>query len=167
MNIIIAVLFGVSALIFSQWFVRSLLGWLNGQVEKSIPDLKITADKMKAEGADTENFEEEIAGIYLVRHKRKQLWIFASIIGAMETVFFVSATLVTLIVFFPDPFEAMSTIIKFVAGWLAMKSIGSYRQWTGTVFGRIYYYIFIIGSLANTTLAITAGYIIYFLILNF
>jgi len=166
MNIIIAVLFGVLALLISQLFVRNLLGWFNRQVEKSTPALKEVADRIKAEGANTDGFRSELASIYLVNYKRKRLWMFASIIGAFETIFFISATLISLTIFYPDPFETLVIMVKFVAGWIAMKTIGNYQQWAGAVFGRIFFYIFIIGSLINTTLAIIAGYIIYFFILN-
>lgn len=166
MNIIIAVLFGVLALVFSQLFVRSFLGWLNRQVEQSVPMLKEIADRVKNEGANTDAFKTEIATIQLVKQKRQKLWIFASLIGAIETFFFIVVTLITLIEFTPNPFEALSIIVKFVAGWIAMKTIGNYQQWAGAVFGRIYYYIFIVGSLLNIALAVTTGFIIYFFVLN-
>jgi len=166
MNIIIAIGFGLVSLVISQLLVRALLGYLNRCVEESLPELKEIAESVKAGGANTDAFKTEIATISLVKQKRKKLWIFASLIGAFETVFFITVTVITLAVFVSDPFIALSVLVKFVAGWIAMKTIGNYQQWAGAVFGRIYYYIFIIGSLVNATIAVIAGYAIYFLILN-
>ena len=53
-------------------------------------------------------------------------------------------------------------LLTAFAGWMAIKIFGNYAQWSGTIFGRSTYYIFLIGSVFNAFIAITIGFLLSF-----
>ncbi len=153
-------------LALSQFSVKNFLNWLNAKINDYLPEAEKLDGEAGRKGYNTEDFKKELANFYVIRQKRKKLWIFTTIVGALETIVFSGLALLYLKKFGVDPFETVVTMLKFTAGWIAMKTFGNYQQWSGAVFGRLFFYIFIIGSILNIGLAIVAGYLIAFLFLK-
>ena len=122
---------------------------LNKKIFSMVDDLK----------SITEAEHLKIEDLKLVR---KRLRYITKIISYFETVFIMVVSLL----FFKNKglVEAVMPILTVVAGWMAIKIIGNYSQWSDYTIGRASYYVFLIGSFLNIFIAILCGFLLSFLI---
>jgi hypothetical protein len=166
MNLFFIIFFGGSWLVLSQFLVKNFLNWLNSRINNYLPEAERLAKEAEANGYRADDFKRELANFYVIKQKRKKLWLFAATIGAFETIVFSCLTVLYLNKFGLDPLRTVVIMIQFGAGWVAMKTFGNYQQWSGAVFGRLFFYIFIIGSILNIGLAVVLGYLLSFFFLK-
>lgn len=156
----------------SSFVLQELIGRFVGFMQDCV---RCTMDKMeKSESLKQGNryykdlIEKEVHPFLLLREKREGLGFITRLIGWFEIVLF--AGLLVLILQFPSNISSPVDVVKILggafAGWLAIKVVGSYGQWSGPVFGRATFYLFLIGSIANFVGAILIGFTIYWAILK-
>ena len=106
--------------------------------------------------------EEEIKNFELIKEKKKYLSLLTSIIGCFELVFF-GCTVASLYFLDGAPetlFGKIQVFILVISGWFVIKVVGNYQQWSGAVFGRATFYVFLIGSFINILGAVAVGLLI-------
>jgi len=83
----------------------------------------------------------------------------AKLIGSVELLIFGSISFYG--VHRPDSVsEYVRRLLPILAGWIAIKVIGNYSQWSGHILGRATYYIFLLGTLINIGWGLILGAVI-------
>ena len=154
-----AVFFGITFLFIlalgipEQYLLSAFMGvvydWFGDQVNKLKSEL--IGDRAK----------EEIENLDNIKIKRGKLGRITQAIGYFEFIFFAAFVLLA-ILFLRESFVNMFfQLIPIAGGWIALKVFGSYQQWSGAVFGRASFYIFLLGSILNIILANLSAYIVF------
>ncbi len=134
-----------------QLITQNVSGKINRSIEESMEKLFQSGSKSASiVDREYENFK-------CIKDKKRDLTNITQIIGVFEIItfsvysnFVVSMSESTLI-------DNIQTIAVAVAGWMAIKVLGNYSQWTGSVYGRATFYSFLIASGVNILLAIILG----------
>lgn len=155
----------ISALILiiigAQWLVRVFIMFLNEKInstEKHIRGLLKEGEIIESSKYNFENFYKESTDLFLISKRREIINYVTIIIGVIEILLFGGLTFI-LIQENYSFFDIFSKLSNFAAVWIALKIFGNYHQWAGSIFGRIHFYIFFIGSILNILFAILIGQI--------
>jgi hypothetical protein len=160
MKYIFLLFIAILSLIGAQCIVQKIVRCIFDKIRDSIPYIK---DKTKnEEWYEKSDFEKESANLYFIDVKKEKLSFITKIISYLELITFALATFL-LLNNLNNNSPILIDLVKFAGAWIAIKTIGSYNQWSGAIFGRAYFYTFFIGSILNIILAISIGYILVFL----
>lgn len=127
--------------------VSKLMRYLWVNASKVIKDLPTGAGKDKD--------EKRIGDIDSLNFIREKLWYLTKFVSYFESIFVASVAYLSII--HKGLFEGMVMTLYVIAAWMAIKVFGNYGQWADSVVGRVYYYIFIIGSILNISIAVIVG----------
>lgn len=171
-SIFIKIIIVLLAMVGSQFIMRWIISYLCKKIDKSInriyeiyESIEKNPNKETRAGAklgkyNFDDFFKEITAIFLVKQKKRELNFITTIIGAAEILIFAGLTILVIKTPNLDILEGVNEVGKFSGAWIALKIIGGYRPWTGAVFGRAYFYVFLIGSILNIMFAIIIGWFI-------
>lgn len=95
--------------------------------------------------------------------KDKHTWL-NTLMGNIEFVLFALAT-VLILTSYNNLFryDASSRLFIITAGWLGIKIVGNYGQWSGDIYGRATYYMFFLGSILNIGFGIMIGSVLAYI----
>jgi hypothetical protein len=144
------------AIAVQERIVPTYVDWLNKKI-KSKMLLMMAAHK---EDTYSKILTDEIRPFELVGEKKQELYIITKIIGYFEFFLFFTSTLI-LFSLQAKGLDILQTLGVLISGWLAIKIFGSYQQWSGPVFGRATFYVFLTGSLLNILFAVISPIIIF------
>lgn len=153
--------FGVFVLA-SQFGIPAVLRRWRKDVEKFIEDnLKKLRDEKYKYLADIEKTVGVGSGKFIFE-RADRLGYLTRIVGVGELLFFATLTVLLLknnltVVGGGDIF------FKFFGGWLAIKTLTNYDQWSHVIAGKAYLYISLFGTFMSIFLSFLLGYIIYWL----
>jgi len=145
-----------------QYLIRKLVDCLNKRIDESDKHIRAYLaseegkKEIKEKGYKTADFYKESTGLFLIKKKKEKLNFITTIIGVIEVVLFGGLTFI-LIQENYDFYKIFVILTPLIVGWIALKIFGSYRQWSGAVFGRSCFYIFFIGSIFNIVIAVIIG----------
>jgi hypothetical protein len=146
----------------SQCLVKWIVEKLNNKIKSAIPEIR----KKRGKNFSESKFDKEADEFGMILIKKKELHHITEIVSFIEVIVFSFLT-IFLVKHFSEEKEwlgIISGLVKFSAGWLALKVFGNYKQWSGAVLGRAYFYVFFIGSIANIVFTIIiSGIIAFFL----
>ena len=141
-----------------QGLIRSILDVLHSSVKLKIYELK------KSKKLQLTKDDGDLLQIYENHEEiRKNMSFLTKIISYMESVIIFTAT----IYIFSDLYitlEKTMHLLAIVAGWLTIKTIGSFGQWSDKYLGRTNFYLFLIGTAMNIILSIIIGIILLYLV---
>ncbi|MHB0977844.1 MAG: hypothetical protein ACYC1K_00310 [Minisyncoccota bacterium] len=137
-----------------QFSVYSLTKKLYKKVEATIEEIE---KDNHLDPKEKKCLEDESVPFRLVKKKRKKLWPITTAVSLIELTIFSSLTVLLFCQDGLDVFQKVKIISITISGWLALKIFGNFQQWSGPVFGRANFYIFLIGSFANIGGAIVLG----------
>lgn len=126
--------------------VRPVSSWLNSRI-------KITSDNLAKDCLD----RKAVQDFEISERIREELGFLTIIIGTIELATFAIVTDFILLNKMPDVYETVSQIVLFFAGWMTIKTIGSWGQWSDSRFGRAVFYVFLLCTFLNITLGIALG----------
>lgn len=133
-----------------QSITRGIMGSLNEKIAHSMKDILdfVLNENKKGGTYKIEEIEKETNSFFLIQHKKIRLGFITRIVGYFEIVLFSVFTYV-LVCLSEEFLPILNFLAVAVSGWLAIKIFGSYQQWSGAIFGRATFYVFLIGSLMN------------------
>lgn len=141
---------------------RRLMDDLNKLLEKSIDDI-FKADKCKElHKKFLECLEATKDSFNAVKIVRQGTGLITKIIGIFENAFF--ATLMILALSYPQ--LDFKDVVLITGGWIGLKVVGNYENWSDSVIGRSAFYIFLIGSLFNIMCSFLLGLLVYVIYSN-
>lgn len=111
--------------------------------------------KYKESGID-----KEADDIKMIKEKKKELGFITITVGIFEILGFGFLTVLLLGKYIYA--EVFIALFKYIGGWIAIKALGNYGQWSGAILGRACFYIFIIGTFLNIISAILLGFGIWY-----
>lgn len=162
MDVIFYLVVLILSLMGAQFVVGKLVSFLFKKIIDSINSIeKGTKNKKWYKDSD---FQKESANLFFIEDKKKHVGFITKIIGYIELVAFAGLMFLLFRLYNYNIQEVLIVSVKFIGGWLAIKTIGNYQQWSGGIFGRAYFYIFFIGSIMNIMLGIIIGYVFNLLI---
>lgn len=142
----------------SQKITKSVVKWLFGKILKTAINLAETKNELHKKAV-----AKERPSLLAVAAKKKELGFITHIIGVAELIIF--AILMVLLIHEELTFlELISSFLKFVGAWIGIKTLGSYNQWAGAIFGRACFYLFLIGTLLNIIFAVLMGMVLALLL---
>lgn len=140
-------------------FIQLVVGYLVGRLYKSI---KITAIELtEAQENQIASIHKESVDLNTIEEKRKKLGFITIIVSLIEMAFFMLLTIFFLNHYGFKFFEIVPEFSKFLVGWIAIKVIGNYGQWSGPILGRATYYTFLIGTFLNIMLATFLAFMLF------
>jgi len=143
-----------------QELVRKIIKQINKKIEISMKKVEKYATK---ENLNLKNLKEnEIEPFLLIKIKKEDLGFLTKIIGYLEIfIFFILTFLLLQHNFVLSNLDTIKIIGIVISGWIGLKILGNYQQWSSPVFGRALFYNFFISSLVNITGGIIFGYIFF------
>jgi len=131
-----------------EWYKR-----VSSETDKLIKSHK----KKKLPYKDLQREKQLLDSLNISRSSRVQE--LAKLIGSVELLIFGSISFYG--VYKPDSAsEYARRLLPILAGWIAIKVIGNYSQWSGHILGRATYYIFLLGTLINIGWGLILGAIV-------
>lgn len=143
--------------IFVALALQPVIAWVVSGLQRKIQDSMDDLAKNFENSEMVKNFiDNERIPFSLVGLKRRSLGFITKIVGVIEflIVFWITVLTVRGDAGFPN---GITLIAATISGWLAIKVIGSYQQWSGPIWGRATFYVFLIGSILNFALAISTA----------
>lgn len=150
---IICIVYTISA---AQFLVRKIVGLLMDKITKVGEELENEA-KEKDYYNDS-SLKKELADLKFIKIKRERLGFITIIIGIIEIIAF--GFLNFLLIHKYDTYLSYDItfgFLKFFGAWMAIKTLGNYGQWAGSVLGRACFYAFIIGTFLNILFGFLLG----------
>ncbi len=148
--------------------ISFLLKYLYGLVINKGDELFKEIDKDKNIAAKkTDDVKDELDNLKILESKRQLAGFLTKMICFIEFALIAFTTCLAFVEIFPREkrlLETFTPIMFVIAGWLAIKIFGNYQQWSGIVFGRSTYYIFLTGTVLNIVLSILIGVCISYFI---
>ena len=143
-----------------QKLVREVIKQINKKIEISMKKVEEYATK---ENFNFKNLKEnEIEPFFLIKIKKEDLSFLTIIIGYLEIfIFFIFTFILLQHNFILSNLDTIKIIGIITSGWIGLKILGNYQQWSNPVFGRALFYNFFISSLVNITGGIIFGYIFF------
>ena len=140
------ILYIVSLIVTQEMVVSKITKHLNRKVFDVGRTLKYNTDDNKDNKKNLMNLADV----------RERLCFITKLISYFEAVLIMS---LSYFIFLSDKptVDAVMLILSAVAGWMAIKIIGNYSQWSDYAIGRSTYYVFLIGSILNILIAIIFG----------
>jgi hypothetical protein len=90
--------------------------------------------------------------------KKKYLVLLTTLVGGFEAVLFLSLTMMLLHEHsIHSLYHWISPLFLGISGWMAIKVVGGFLQWSGPIFGRAAFYSFLLASIANLAGAVLLG----------
>lgn len=111
--------------------------------------------------------DKEYAAMVFLNAQREEINYFTRIISCIELILFGGLAFVL----YSEDVQGSHVILSkehililltAFGAWMALKVFGSYGQWSGWVFGRATYYLFLIGSIANCVVSVIIGFVLAF-----
>ena len=138
-------------LFIQEYFLPRLLKKMRNNVNQAVREKikkipKPEADKIK------ERFGSEL----YTEYRTRKLGYFSQIIGYSEIIFF-GGLIVILISNEMTLIKGGDYFFKVFGGWLAVKTVSNYDQWSHIIAGKAYFYITIFGTLINIGFAVLMG----------
>ena len=144
-SLFLILIFGVAEQFIFGELMHCVYEWFHGEVI----ELKNILKGLRV-GEEVEDFEN-------IKTKRGKLGIITKVVGYFEFIFF-GILVLMMTLFFRESFtEAVFQLLPIMGGWIALKVFGNYHQWSGAVFGRASFYIFLLGSVLNIGIAILSA----------
>lgn len=162
MAIVIRIIILLLAVAGMQCLVRKFINWLNGQIDKADGHIRNSLSieqgikELKERNSNLSDFYQESTNLFLIKKKKEKLNFITTIIGVIEIALFGGLAFI-LVQKNYSFYEIFNTLTTFAGGWIALKVIGNYQQWSGAVFGRACFYIFFMGTIFNIVIAILIG----------
>ena len=143
-----------------QKLVREVIKQINKKIEISMKKVEEYATK---ENFNFKNLKEnEIEPFFLIKIKKEDLSFLTIIIGYLEIfIFFIFTFILLQHNFILSNLDTIKIIGIITSGWIGLKILGNYQQWSNPVFGRALFYNFFISSLVNIAGGIIFGYIFF------
>lgn len=140
---------------FSFIFVeQKSLGWISNKLYRSILQ---AGDELVELHPDGKSISQEIENLKIFEDKRVKLSFITKIISITEFIVFATSVIILVIHHKNDYYQVFLDVSKFLGVWLAIKTLGSYGQWSAIIFGRASFYTFLICTLINIFFAIILG----------
>jgi len=105
------------------------------------------------------DFQREHFNFELILKKKHFVGYLTRVIGYFELILFTGLTILLFRFADGDVSEKAKGFAILAGGWIALKIFGAYKQWSGAVLGRTYFYNFLIGSIINILLAAVLGFV--------
>jgi small-conductance mechanosensitive channel len=117
----------------------------------------IKEEKTK-ECLDDSTITKEVANLKFIKIKKEKLGFITKIIGVIEIALF-AFLVILLIKKYNNQFSngLIFDYVKLFGGWIAIKTLGNYGQWSGAVLGRACFYVFLLGTLLNVFFGLLLG----------
>lgn len=123
-------------------------------------DIIKVGEDILANGVANCQLKQEIDNLNIFKVKREKLFFITKTVSFIE--FF--AFFIAIVIFKShhiSNFEVFLSISKFAGAWFAIKSVGSYGQWSGSILGRATFYTFLLGTIMNIGIAVLLGLVSY------
>lgn len=130
----------------------AVYGWLTDEVS----DLR-RSDVFKEDDEEYKNFDK-------IQAKKQRLGIITKCVGYFEFELFSILPFLLLTHSQGGDLKSFMQLLPIAGGWIALKIFGNYEQWSGAVFGRSYFYVFLLESILNIGIALAIGWSLFNLI---
>ena len=140
---------------FQECILSKILNYWRRDVASAV---KVEADKLLRQ--DYFRIKEKFGSEQYTEYRTKRLRYFSQIIGYSEVIFF-AGLVVILMAHDMNLIKGGDYFLKIFGGWLAIKTVSNYDQWSHVIAGKAYFYISIFGTFLNIIFAIFIGYLFF------
>ena len=142
---------------------QKFLGWISNNLYRSIVQ---TGDELLKLHPDNKSISQEVENLKIFENQRVKLSFITKIISVTEFIVFATLVIILFVHYKNNYYQVFFDVSKFLGVWLAIKTLGSYGQWSAVIFGRASFYTFLLCTLINVFFAVILGLAWFALSLN-
>jgi len=146
------ILISIFWLILSQICARFVTGSLLNKIKSTLKEL------VKKEELKPNSLDDDLSNLKIIEEKKKSLSFITIIIGIIEFIIFCLISIFIILKNLNNFLDMPVPFVQVLGGWLAIKTIGNYNQWSSPILGRAYFYTFFIGTMVNIIFATILGF---------
>lgn len=160
--------------IWQRFWLTDILGWFQDSTKRAIDKMKEREVQEIRESRLIEEIEKPLKIIKIeeedsgsekyIEYRTRELGYITRIVGWLEIIFF--AGLVYFILKYTNISSSLDRVNSFFTifgGWIFIKTIVNYDQWSHKRAGKAYFYISLFGTFLNILLAVAIGILFFML----
>jgi|GEM_PF-3086078 len=161
LTIILTIVLGLAAYESLNYLLSILINrayqHISDSGEELLRDGRITRDKFIRSADIISDMKKELATLKIIKVKKEKIGYIMKLIAHVEAIIFFSLGFCLIRRGHILSMSSASILLALIAGWMAIKIVGNYSQWSGAIFGRATYYLFLLGSFANIGMSFGFG----------